>query len=186
MGKAKINSTKVDELGKVIKAHLPTWKLENPGKLVFDSRFEWGCWMRLKESKIPFTLKPEALILIPKQKQRILCLAENAEKELKANIRDAVCKADKTMYKRLANKRNVKVLKEKNVFPTTWSPDFLVPMKGRHKAIYIESKGFANEAFPIKLKLAQYLFNPNAEFFVVHTLKEMDDLLINIKKELLK
>ena len=184
MGKKKINSTKVDEWGKVIKEHLPTWRKANPDALVFDSRFEWGCWMRLKESKIPFTLKPEALILIPKQKQRILCHAEMAEKELKANIRDAVCKADKTMYKRLANKNNVKVLREKKVAKTTWSPDFLIPR--HYKSIYIESKGFANEAFPIKLKLAQSQFSYCCEFFVVHTLKEMDDLLINIKKDILK
>ena len=113
MGKAKINSTKVDALGKVIREHLPTWKKENPDALVFDSRFEWGCWMRLKESKISFILKPEALVLIPVQSQRILCHAEKTEKALKTNIRDSVCKADQTMYKRIANKRNVKVLREK-------------------------------------------------------------------------
>ena len=91
-------------------------------------------------------------------------------------MRDAVCKADKTMYKRLANKNNNKILVEKVIFPTTWAPDFYLP----EFDMYVEHKGFANDAFPIKLKLAQHLFD--SEFIVVNTLKETDDLILFLKK----
>ena len=109
MGKKKINSTKVDECGKVIKAHIPTWKKEHPGALIFDSRFEWGCWMRLKASGFEFVLKPTKLELIPTQFARELLHETDVAKRLRIDMRDSVCKADATMYKRIANKNNQKI-----------------------------------------------------------------------------
>jgi very-short-patch-repair endonuclease len=178
MGQKKINSTKVDECGKVIKAVLSEWRKENPGALVFDSRHEWNVWMLLKESGLSFELKPKPLILVPKQVHRELRLPEDAEKALRINKRDAVCSADKAMYTRLANKANRRVPRETKIHPVTWSVDFMLP---DHK-IYLEAKGHPNDAFPIKLKMAQYQLSERGwEVFTAYTKKEAEDLIFFLK-----
>jgi hypothetical protein len=176
MGRKKINSTKVDEFGVVIKANITEWKEANPGALVFDSKQEWGCWMRLKASGFKLVLKPEPLELIPTQRRRVMMHDPDVARRLRIDRRDSVCKADKTMYKRLANKNNQKKLYKKTIEKVTWGPDFFLPEFN----MYVEYKGHPNEAFPIKLKLAQNSFD-GVEFVVVTTLKETEDLILFLK-----
>lgn len=53
----------VDENGLEINK-LKTWKEKNPSKIYFDSKFEWRCWMKLKNLKINFSCKPTPISLM--------------------------------------------------------------------------------------------------------------------------
>lgn len=60
----------------------------------------------------------------------------------------------------------------------TYLPDFV------GKDFVIECKGFPNEAWPLREKLFNYFLyqnNSNLRFYVVHTQKEVDALIDNLK-----
>lgn len=62
--------------------------------------------------------------------------------------------------------------------PMTYLPDFV------GKDFVIECKGFPNEAWPLREKLFNYFLyqnNSNLRFYVVHTQKEVDALIDNLK-----
>lgn len=62
--------------------------------------------------------------------------------------------------------------------PMTYLPDFV------GKNFVIECKGFPNEAWPLREKLFNYFLyqnNSNLKFYVVHTQKEVDALIDNLK-----
>lgn len=62
--------------------------------------------------------------------------------------------------------------------PMTYLPDFV------GKDFVIECKGFPNEAWPLREKLFNYFLyqnNSNLKFYVVHTQKEVDALIDNLK-----
>jgi hypothetical protein len=50
----------VDENGLEIR-NLKIWRQKNPGKIQFDSKFEWGCWRRLSKLGIPFQFQPDPI-----------------------------------------------------------------------------------------------------------------------------
>lgn len=73
----------VDINGKIIKS-LKNWKLRNPGKLYFDSKFEWRVYKYLESQKLEFDFHPEKTILQP----GFQCLALNAKGKLfKSTVR---------------------------------------------------------------------------------------------------
>lgn len=62
----------------------------------------------------------------------------------------------------------------------TYLPDFI------GKNFIIECKGFSNDAFPLKEKLFKYLLLsilPNTVYYVVHTQKQVDELINKLKNE---
>lgn len=90
MAKKKTKTVcEVDEFG-LYTGPLKEWKLKNPGKIYFDSPFEWRCWMKLKDSNLDFELKPKAIELIPEFKT--LGLVKNKIATIK--VQDAVYTPD--------------------------------------------------------------------------------------------
>lgn len=68
--------------------------------------------------------------------------------------------------------------RNKKYRPMTYLPDFV------GKDFVIECKGFPNEAWPLREKLFNYFLyqnNSNLKFYVVHTQKEVDALIDNLK-----
>ncbi|MGR3301758.1 MAG: hypothetical protein ACUZ8I_04550 [Candidatus Scalindua sp.] len=139
--------------------------------LEFDSRLEYNCYNILKESGLKFIFKPEKIVLVPGFMTNVLVHTEENEKKLRKNIRElapdkdymktivlpakfykAECKKDQSREKRLFNVIHKKVIRVKKILPLTWSPDFFLP----DYDMYVESKGFANEAFPVKFKIARW------------------------------
>lgn len=62
--------------------------------------------------------------------------------------------------------------------PMTYLPDFVGDM------FIIECKGFPNEAWPLREKLFNYYLcnnEPNIKFYVVHTQKQVDELISKLK-----
>lgn len=62
--KNKKTVNEVDENG-LYTGPLKIWKTKNPGKIYFDSPFEWRCFMKLKKLKHDFELKPKSIEMIP-------------------------------------------------------------------------------------------------------------------------
>lgn len=68
---------------------------------------------------------------------------------------------------------------DKKYRPMTYLPDFV------GDNFVIECKGFPNEAWPLREKLFNYYLyshEPNTKFYVVHTKKEVDELVDKLKK----
>lgn len=62
----------------------------------------------------------------------------------------------------------------------TYLPDFV------GENFIIECKGFPNDAFPLKEKLFKYLLlsiSPDIVYYVVHTQKQVDELIEKLKNE---
>ena len=62
----------------------------------------------------------------------------------------------------------------------TYLPDFV------GENFIIECKGFPNDAFPLKEKLFKYLLlsiSPDIVYYVVHTQKQVDELINKLKNE---
>lgn len=62
--------------------------------------------------------------------------------------------------------------------PMTYLPDFV------GDGFIIECKGFPNEAWPLREKLFNYYLyqqEPNTKFYVVHTQKQVDELISKLK-----
>lgn len=62
----------------------------------------------------------------------------------------------------------------------TYKPDFV------GKDFIIECKGYANESWPIRKKLFEYALvrdNLHYDFYEVHTQKEVDTLVLNLKEK---
>jgi hypothetical protein len=179
--KAKVqNTSSVDITGKAIPAPIAKWRQSNPDALEFDSKLEWNCYMMLKESGIRFIFKPDPIVYFEKSQFRVLAHTPEVESALNRDKRDAVCKADKTMYTRMYNKKFRKVLRPKTINQATWSPDFCLP----DHDMYVEAKGYANDAFPIKFKVCRALLAEiGREAIEVGTMKEMEDLIIFLKSQ---
>lgn len=67
---------------------------------------------------------------------------------------------------------------EKKYRPMTYLPDFV------GDRFIIECKGYPNEAWPLREKLFNYYlyrFEPNIKFYVVHTQKQVDELIIKLR-----
>lgn len=67
---------------------------------------------------------------------------------------------------------------DKKYRPITYLPDFV------GKKFIIECKGYPNEAWPLREKLFKYYLYSNKldiDFYVVHTQKEVDELIKKLK-----
>ena len=186
-------------------------KISHDG-IEFDSKLEYNCYMILKDSGIKFEFKPEKLVLVPKFKTMALQHTIENEKLLRSKVREAApdkaymeklpssstkklyqaeCKRDQSRIKRIFNIDHKKVLREKSILPVTWAPDFYLI----DYDMYVEAKGFANETFPIKFKMARYQLGIetgvsdvdvviNSESAIeVGSKKEMNDLINYLKQQ---
>lgn len=72
------------------------------------------------------------------------------------------------------------VFGEEKIRPITYTPDFV----DEENKIIIEIKGFANETFPIRMKIFKnYLYENKLDYriFVVSTQKQIEELIIKLK-----
>jgi hypothetical protein len=182
----------------------------------FDSKLECNCYKALEAYDINFIFKPEKLTLVPGFTTKALDHTPENAKELRSQLRALApdkkyiersgmsksmeklyrkdCKADQSRAKRLFNIAHRKVIVDKKMLPVTWAPDFYLP----NHTMYVESKGFANDGFPIKFKQARYQLGLGLTFAEddinlfgfdpVHAIevgskKEMIDLLEYLKKK---
>jgi hypothetical protein len=172
-GKSKVkNAKKVDENGRVIN-DLKQWKKDNPEGVYYDSTFELWVDRTLDMFQIKHTFKPEKLILVPSFITTDLEYTKELRSELLSGLRKAVGKSAKSAVTRNFNKNNKKSLIETKVLPETWSVDFYLEDYG----IYLEAKGFANDGFDNKLKLARFLTQEKFKIVVVYTQKDLYDLI---------
>ncbi len=178
--KRVLNAKPVDGYGKVIH-NLKQWKLDHPGELYFDSMLEYQVYFRFKTSGITIVIKPEPILLVQKFSHLELDYPEDVNKELRKKVR-AASKFEKARVKREFEKNNKKSMVSSKSLAMTWEVDFLLPEYN----LYVEAKGFANEVFPIKYKVAQYLHHlSNYDIVTVYTIKDCEDLiehLLTIKK----
>lgn len=85
MAKSKnVFGKKVDIDGIVIHS-LPKWKKNNPRKIFFDSRFEWKCYIMLKEAGFNFKFHPEPRIV--QEKFNCLAFSKNTKKIFNSTVR---------------------------------------------------------------------------------------------------
>jgi len=88
----------VDEFG-VYTGPLKIWKTKNPGKLYFDSPFEWRCWIKLKSKNFEFELKPKSILMIPDFKT----LGFSKNKVCTIKVQDAVYTPDLLIKTKFGN-----------------------------------------------------------------------------------
>lgn len=215
MGEIEDNATefkvgkKVGRRAKVKNATKMTYK-----GLEFDSKLEYNCYLLLEASGLEFVFKPEKIVLVPGFTTQVLEHTKENLKKLRAEVRDwgpsqefidrrlkdeatiklykAECKRNQSRAKRLFNVKNRKILVDKKILPVTWSPDFYLP----EYKLYVESKGFANDSFPIKFKAARWQlgngmvmcechvewdYHDNKSAAEVGSKKELEDLIIYLK-----
>ena len=68
----------------------------------------------------------------------------------------------------------------KKIRAITYKPDFIIDDK-----IVIECKGYRNDSWPLRKKLFEYALvkdNLKYDFYEVHTQKEVDTLVLNLKE----
>jgi len=177
--KAKVkNAKKVDSNGQVIN-DLKQWKKDYPEDIYYDSAFELWVDRTLNLFQIRHTFKPEKLILVPSFTTTDLEYTKELRSELLSGLRKAVGKSAKSAVTRNFNKNNRKSLIETKVLPETWSVDFYLEDYG----IYLEAKGFANDGFDNKLKLARYLTQYKFKIIVVYTQKDLFDLINHLQNQ---
>lgn len=169
------NAKKVDLSGRLI-TDLKQWKVENPGALFFDSTLELNMYRFFESLGTNFVYKPEALTITPEFETIEFDYRADDLKTRRQYMREGLDKKDKSLIKRRINKGIHKELVSLKVRPSTWSVDFFLQDYG----IYIEAKGFPNETFQYKLKLARSLY-PQYIFLVLYTLKDFEDLKILIQ-----
>lgn len=118
-------------------------KVKNVSKVIddgikFDSKLEHYAYVKMKELKIPFQIKPEYTLI---ESFRYL---------------------------------------DELIRPMKFTPDYLLT---KHNVI-LETKGFPNESFPLRLKLFKYKMKQNGseiKFVVCRTQKDVDNFLNTLK-----
>jgi hypothetical protein len=174
--------------------------------LDFDTKLEYNCYLLLKDSGIDFIFKPERLLLVPKFTAKVLDHTEENAKALAKMRREAApdkkymdsrgmdkherklytaeCRRDQSRIKRLFNVEHRKVVRDKTILPLTWAPDFYLP----EYDMYVEAKGFANDSFPLKFKIARYLLRNGMSLMDAHAEWDIHDdksaIEVGSKKEL--
>ncbi len=68
---------KVNINGKAI-SNLKAYKAKNPKAVIFDSKFEWECFVLLRKERFNFSFHPEQRELIPKFQTLALSGAKGA------------------------------------------------------------------------------------------------------------
>ncbi|MDA3822977.1 MAG: hypothetical protein PF450_10265, partial [Bacteroidales bacterium] len=160
--------------------NLKEFRKNDPNAVVFDSAFEWKIYNRLKQTGLNVIFKPKPIIIVPKMNGVELDYTKAERTELRIALRSVVTKAQKSKVTSEFNLTHKKTLIENVIQPLTWSIDFYLPDHG----LYVEAKGYPNDAFPLKLKFARYLLSvTHIQIGVVRTLKECNDLIIHLTKK---
>jgi len=171
------NAKKVDEFGIPI-LNLKEFKEKNKTAIYFDSKFEWKTYSMLVEAGFKVVLKPKSLLISPDFETLELDYSPEQKSELRKSILKVKTKKEKNLIKRVFNKTNLKHVIKNKINKVTWSVDFFLP----DFDLYIEAKGFPNEAFPLKLKFAQYITSVTKyTIIVVKTQKDVNDLIQYLK-----
>lgn len=122
-----------------------TWKKKNPNGLIFDSLFERNLYVKLQAAKLDFDFHPESIELLPR-------------------------------FKTFALSRGAKPgFIESTVRPITYTPDFLIRIKGLK--IYVETKGYFEDGAKLRYKLTQAKLTKGSYIFVAYNMKEANALL---------
>jgi hypothetical protein len=178
MGKAKINRRQVDYDGQPLQCKPSEHEEKNKHKgapyyFVFDSVFEWKVYKILEESGIDFTFKPDPIVYIPAFETMELGHTKENRKRLRQHILEGSNKTERSSNKRNFNASNNMALVEAKVREATWAPDFLIG-----EDLYVEAKGFPNDAFPIKFKMCKYILQQEGKYAIlVQTQKQVRDLV---------
>jgi len=75
------------------------------------------------------------------------------------------------------------IYKGKKIRPMKWTPDFYIPSLN----ILIETKGMANESFPLRLKMFMYMFTDGGnepEVVILKNQKEIKEYVAKLKPKL--
>lgn len=159
-GRVKVN--KVDSNGDKI-TNLSKWLKQNPNKLYFDSYLEFQCYTYLKTRKdITFTFHPDKTVYL----QGFSCNTFTPSKRAKKDITSRKIKKGDIIP--------AKISKQK-VQEASYTADFLLSY-GKEE-FFIETKGFADEAFKLRFKFFKSQLNKNQHAYVVKSLKEFKELL---------
>lgn len=160
LGRVKVN--KVDLSGTKI-INLKKWMQKNPNKLYFDSYLEFQCYTYLKTQKdITFKFHPDKTIFLEGYHSNAFVPSKKAKKDIASR---KVKKGDVIP---------AKITKQK-IQGASYTADFLLYYNKCD--IYIETKGFADDAFKLRFKLFKSQLNKNQHAYVVKSLKELKELL---------
>jgi len=180
MDKRKVrNAKKVDEAGNPI-GNLNEFKTNHKDAIIFDSKLEWKTYSLLKEAGIKVILKPNPILLIPEFKTLKFDYLPEQKTELRKNSLKVKTKKEKNVIKREFNKTHYKSILSEKIRKSTWAVDFFLPDYN----LYVEAKGFPNEAFPLKLKFARYILSISKySIIVVRNQKDVNDLIKYLKNK---
>jgi hypothetical protein len=109
--------------------------------LIFKSGLELFCYKQLKENNIPFTYQPESYVLIAKFKSQFRCYEDTGKITRDSN------------KKILSSTKRFDLIE--NVREIAYTPDF----QALDGSWIIETKGFSNDAFPLRWKLFKAKLN---------------------------
>lgn len=160
LGRVKVN--KVDSAGNKI-LNLKKWKQKNPNKLFFDSYLEYICYASLRATpKIKFKFHPDRVVYLQSYYTTVYQPSKKAKKDIKSR---KIKKGDVIPAK----------IKKQKVQEASYTSDFLLYYNNNE--YYIETKGFADEAFKLRFKFFKNQLNKNQHAYVVKSLKEFKDLI---------
>lgn len=111
--------------GNLIKGSIKTWKQNNPRSLYFDSKYEWKCFMLLKEAGFDFDFHPESRTVQEGFDSWALNKGKGARKLFKSKVR-----------------------------PITYTTDFAIHCNDG-TTIFVEAKGFFHKDARLRYKLFQ-------------------------------
>lgn len=161
LGRVKVN--KVDSNGNKI-TNLGKWIKSHPGKLYFDSQLEYICYKHLEtlKPKVVFKFHPEKVVFLEGYTIDTFVPAYVAKKDVKTR---KIKKGDKVPAS----------IKTQKIQEASYTADFIIYHNSEE--YYIETKGFADDAFKLRFKLFRNELNKNQHAYVVKSLKELKDLL---------
>lgn len=161
LGRVKVN--KVDSSGKKI-TNLKKWIKLHPGQLYFDSNLEYIChkYIQSLKPKIAFKFHPDKVTFLKGFHADTFVPAYTAKKDVKSK---KIKKGDKILAS----------IKKQKIQDASYTSDFI--LYDGIKEYYIETKGFADDAFKLRFKLFRNELNKNQHAYVVKSLKEFKDLL---------
>jgi hypothetical protein len=129
----------IDQDGKKI-LDLAKWKkdIKNFNKIYFDSKFEYNCYLILKQAGFDVDFHPESRLLMPSFATFALSRAKSGVKLFKSTVRSI-----------------------------SYTPDFLIKCNDGTK-VYIEAKGFFTDGAKMRYKLFQNSLADNEYIFSVY------------------
>ena len=145
--------------------------------ITFKSTLEASCYRMLKESGLTFLHESEKVVLCESVKPlNITIYTPSILKDAEVKYRNVRCKSDKTKVIQIARVKRGLTLQTRKLLGITYTPDFLV-MKDNFR-IYLDIKGFANDTYPLKLKLFLNMLEKRNDgfryvFIEPHSLEQM-------------